>query len=79
LWNTEASAGKINLVFCSTCRPGFCCPFDLKRQGRAEEHIALLLLSPKLIRKRLAILRAMLKKNPQRRVGLPKEAEKFFS
>jgi len=69
--NTELR-GKV-IWFLLTCRPDLL-PVDLKRQGRAEEHIAL--FYPDSDEERLAMLRAMLKKT-----GIPiasPEAEKFF-
>ena len=69
--NTEYR-GKV-IWFLLTCRPDLL-PVDLKRQGRAEEHIAL--FYPETPEERLALLRAM-----QRKIGmksLPAEVEKFF-
>ncbi|HTT25319.1 MAG TPA: AAA family ATPase [Candidatus Sulfotelmatobacter sp.] len=69
--NTEYR-GKV-IWFLLTCRPDLL-PVDLKRQGRAEEHIAL--FYPDTPEERLALLRAMLRK-----VGMkpfPAEIEKFF-
>ena len=69
--NTELR-GKV-IWFLLTCRPDLL-PVDLKRQGRAEEHIAL--FYPDTTEERLALLRAMLRK-----VGMPlfpAEVEKFF-
>jgi len=69
--NTELR-GKV-LWFLLTCRPDLL-PVDLKRQGRAEEHIAL--FYPDSVEERLALLRAM-----QRKVGMPvfsADIEKFF-
>ena len=69
--NTEYR-GKV-IWFLLTCRPDLL-PVDLKRQGRAEEHIAL--FYPETPEERLALLRAM-----QRKVGmkpLPADIEKFF-
>src|ERR1700722_7474497 len=69
--NTEYR-GKV-IWFLLTCRPDLL-PVDLKRQGRAEEHIAL--FYPDTPEERLALLRAM-----QRKVGLkplPADIEKFF-
>lgn len=69
--NTELR-GKV-IWFLLTCRPDLL-PVDLKRQGRAEEHIAL--FYPDTVEERLALLRAM-----QRKVGMPlffPEVEKFF-
>jgi AAA+ superfamily predicted ATPase len=69
--NTEYR-GKV-IWFLLTCRPDLL-PVDLKRQGRAEEHIAL--FYPETPEERLALLRAM-----QRKIGLkafPEDIEKFF-
>jgi AAA+ superfamily predicted ATPase len=69
--NTELR-GKV-IWFLLTCRPDLL-PVDLKRQGRAEEHIAL--FYPETPEERLALLRAM-----QRKVGaqpFSAELEKFF-
>jgi AAA+ superfamily predicted ATPase len=55
--NTELR-GKV-IWFLLTCRPDLL-PVDLKRQGRAEEHIAL--FYPETPQERLALLRAMQKK-----------------
>ena len=69
--NTEYR-GKV-IWFLLTCRPDLL-PVDLKRQGRAEEHIAL--FYPETPEERLALLRAM-----QRKIGMkpfPMEVEKFF-
>jgi len=69
--NTELR-GKV-IWFLLTSRPDLL-PVDLKRQGRAEEHIAL--FYPDTIEERLAMLRAMLKKT-----GIPlasADAENFF-
>lgn len=69
--NTEYR-GKV-IWFLLTCRPDLL-PVDLKRQGRAEEHIAL--FYPETPEERLALLRAM-----QRKVGMkpfPADIEKFF-
>ncbi len=55
--NTELR-GKL-IWFLLTCRPDLL-PVDLKRQGRAEEHIAL--FYPETPEERLALLRAMQKK-----------------
>ncbi len=69
--NTELR-GKV-IWFLLTCRPDLL-PVDLKRQGRAEEHIAL--FYPDTDDERLALLRAMQKKTG---TGLSSpEAEKFF-
>jgi AAA+ superfamily predicted ATPase len=69
--NTELR-GKV-IWFLLTCRPDLL-PVDLKRQGRAEEHIAL--FYPETDDERLALLRAMQKKTGTQ-VSSP-EAEKFF-
>lgn len=69
--NTELR-GKV-IWFLLTCRPDLL-PVDLKRQGRAEEHIAL--FYPETTEERLALLRAM-----QRKIGMPPfpaDVEKFF-
>lgn len=69
--NTELR-GKV-IWFLLTCRPDLL-PVDLKRQGRAEEHIAL--FYPETSEERLALLRAM-----QKKIGMgsfPSEIEKFF-
>jgi len=69
--NTEYR-GKV-IWFLLTCRPDLL-PVDLKRQGRAEEHIAL--FYPDTPEERLALLRAM-----QRKIGMqpfPAEIERFF-
>src|SRR5438445_5145553 len=69
--NTELR-GKV-IWFLLTCRPDLL-PVDLKRQGRAEEHIAL--FYPDTQEERLALLRAM-----QRKIGMkpfPEDIEKFF-
>src|SRR5260370_1275484 len=69
--NTELR-GKV-IWFLLTCRPDLL-PVDLKRQGRAEEHIAL--FYPDTDEERLAPLRAM-----QRKVGMkpfPEDIEMFF-
>src|SRR6516164_4632025 len=69
--NTELR-GKV-IWFLLTCRPDLL-PVDLKRQGRAEEHIAL--FYPDTNEERLALLRAM-----QRKTGTEirsAEVEKFF-
>lgn len=69
--NTELR-GKV-IWFLLTCRPDLL-PVDLKRQGRAEEHIAL--FYPDTTDERLALLRAM-----QRKIAMPpfnSEVEKFF-
>lgn len=69
--NTELR-GKV-IWFLLTCRPDLL-PVDLKRQGRAEEHIAL--FYPHTDGERLAMLRAMQKKTGTRVAS--EEAEKFF-
>jgi len=64
--------GKV-IWFLLTCRPDLL-PVDLKRQGRAEEHIAL--FYPDTPEERRALLRAMMKKS-----GMPAfsgDLEKFF-
>ncbi len=64
--------GKV-IWFLLTCRPDLL-PVDLKRQGRAEEHIAL--FYPDSPDERRALLRAMMKKS-----GMPAfsaDLEKFF-
>lgn len=69
--NTEYR-GKV-IWFLLTCRPDLL-PVDLKRQGRAEEHIAL--FYPDTPEERLALLRAM-----QRKIGMtpfPANIEQFF-
>jgi len=69
--NTEFR-GRV-IWFLLTCRPDLL-PVDLKRQGRAEEHIAL--FYPDTPDERLALLRAM-----QRKIGMksfPADVEKFF-
>jgi len=69
--NTEYR-GKV-IWFLLTCRPDLL-PVDLKRQGRAEEHIAL--FYPDTPDERRALLRAM-----QRKVGMPAfpaDIETFF-
>ena len=69
--NTELR-GKV-IWFLLTCRPDLL-PVDLKRQGRAEEHIAL--FYPGTQAERLALLRAM-----QKKIGMPlftADNEKFF-
>ena len=69
--NTELR-GQV-IWFLLTCRPDLL-PVDLKRQGRAEEHIAL--FYPETREERLALLRAMIKK-----VGMPvfpADSEEFF-
>jgi AAA+ superfamily predicted ATPase len=69
--NTEYR-GKV-IWFLLTCRPDLL-PVDLKRQGRAEEHLAL--FYPHTDEERLAMLRAMQKKTGTRVAS--EEAEKFF-
>src|SRR5580765_5031134 len=69
--NTEYR-GRV-IWFLLTCRPDLL-PVDLKRQGRAEEHIAL--FYPDTDEERLAMLRAMQKKTGSR-VSSP-DAEKLF-
>ena len=69
--NTELR-GKI-IWFLLTCRPDLL-PVDLKRQGRAEEHIAL--FYPHTDEERLAMLRAMQKKSGMKIASA--EAEQFF-
>jgi SpoVK/Ycf46/Vps4 family AAA+-type ATPase len=69
--NTELR-GKV-IWFLLTSRPDLL-PVDLKRQGRAEEHIAL--FYPETNEERLALLRAMLKKTGTN-LESP-DAEKFF-
>ncbi|PYV57566.1 MAG: AAA family ATPase [Acidobacteria bacterium] len=69
--NTELR-GKV-IWFLLTCRPDLL-PVDLKRQGRAEEHIAL--FYPDTTEERLALLRAM-----QRKIGMlpfSADVETFF-
>lgn len=69
--NTELR-GKV-IWFLLTCRPDLL-PVDLKRQGRAEEHIAL--FYPETPEERLALLRAM-----QKKIGMslfPADIENFF-
>ena len=69
--NTELR-GKV-IWFLLTCRPDLL-PVDLKRQGRAEEHIAL--FYPETLEERLALLRAM-----QKKIGMslfPADIENFF-
>ena len=70
--NTE-NRGKV-IWFLLTCRPDLL-PVDLKRQGRAEEHIAL--FYPETAEDRSAMLRAMLKKT-NTNFASPEEAEAFF-
>jgi SpoVK/Ycf46/Vps4 family AAA+-type ATPase len=69
--NTELR-GKV-IWFLLTCRPDLL-PVDLKRQGRAEEHIAL--FYPETDEERLALLRAMQKKTGTEIRS--EEVEKFF-
>jgi AAA+ superfamily predicted ATPase len=69
--NTE-HRGKV-IWFLLTCRPDLL-PVDLKRQGRAEEHLAL--FYPQTDGERLAMLRAMQKKSGLQ-IASP-EAEQFF-
>jgi AAA+ superfamily predicted ATPase len=69
--NTELR-GKV-IWFLLTCRPDLL-PVDLKRQGRAEEHIAL--FYPDTSEERLALLRAMQKKTHTQVAS--SEAEAFF-
>jgi AAA+ superfamily predicted ATPase len=68
--NTELR-GKV-IWFLLTCRPDLL-PVDLKRQGRAEEHIAL--FYPDTIDERRALLRAMQKKCA---IQLAPEVEQYF-
>ena len=69
--NTELR-GKV-IWFLLTCRPDLL-PVDLKRQGRAEEHIAL--FYPETEEERLAMLRAMQKKTGTQLIS--PEADKLF-
>ena len=69
--NTELR-GKV-IWFLLTCRPDLL-PVDLKRQGRAEEHIAL--FYPDTEAERLAMLRAMQKKTGTQLQST--DAEKLF-
>jgi AAA+ superfamily predicted ATPase len=69
--NTELR-GKV-IWFLLTCRPDLL-PVDLKRQGRAEEHIAL--FYPETDDERLSLFRAMQKKTGVQ-IASP-DAEKFF-
>jgi AAA+ superfamily predicted ATPase len=69
--NTEYR-GKV-IWFLLTCRPDLL-PVDLKRQGRAEEHLAL--FYPHTDAERLDMLRAMQKKTGTRVAS--EEAEKLF-
>jgi len=64
--------GKV-IWFLLTCRPDLL-PVDLKRQGRAEEHIAL--FYPDSPDERRALLRAMLKKSGM--AAFSADLEKFF-
>ena len=69
--NTEMR-GKV-IWFLLTCRPDLL-PVDLKRQGRAEEHIAL--FYPDTDEERAAMLRAMQKKSG---TELSAEVEQYFA
>jgi AAA+ superfamily predicted ATPase len=69
--NTELR-GKV-IWFLLTCRPDLI-PVDLKRQGRAEEHIAL--FYPDTKEERAALLDAMQKKSG---TELPAEAGQYFA
>src|SRR5215470_1775150 len=69
--NTELR-GKV-IWFLLTCRPDLL-PVDLKRQGRAEEHIAL--FYPDTPDERRALLRAMMKKGGM--AAFSADLEKFF-
>jgi len=69
--NTEYR-GKV-IWFLLTCRPDLL-PVDLKRQGRAEEHIAL--FYPETLEERRALLRAMQKKAGM--AAFSPDLEKFF-
>jgi SpoVK/Ycf46/Vps4 family AAA+-type ATPase len=69
--NTELR-GKV-IWFLLTCRPDLL-PVDLKRQGRAEEHIAL--FYPDTKEERAALLHAMQKKSGTQ---LSAEAEQYFA
>ncbi len=69
--NTE-NRGKV-IWFLLTCRPDLL-PVDLKRQGRAEEHMAL--FYPESEEERLAMFRAMLKKTGT--LVAAAEVESFF-
>src|ERR1700757_2701643 len=69
--NTELR-GRV-IWFLLTCRPDLL-PVDLKRQGRAEEHIAL--FYPHTDEERLAMLRAMQKKSGMQIAS--QDAEQFF-
>jgi SpoVK/Ycf46/Vps4 family AAA+-type ATPase len=68
--NTELR-GKV-IWFLLTCRPDLI-PVDLKRQGRAEEHIAL--FYPDTLEERGALLSAMQKKSG---IQLAPEVQKYF-
>jgi SpoVK/Ycf46/Vps4 family AAA+-type ATPase len=68
--NTELR-GKV-IWFLLTCRPDLI-PVDLKRQGRAEEHIAL--FYPDTVDERRALLRAMQKKCA---IQLAPDVEQYF-
>jgi SpoVK/Ycf46/Vps4 family AAA+-type ATPase len=68
--NTELR-GQV-IWFLLTCRPDLL-PVDLKRQGRAEEHLAL--FYPDTADERCALLRAMQKKCG---IQLPAEVEQYF-
>ncbi|MCC6538582.1 MAG: ATP-binding protein [Bryobacterales bacterium] len=70
--NTEYR-GKV-LWFLLTCRPDLL-PVDLKRQGRAEEHLAL--FYPESDEDRLAMFRAMQKKTATK-FDPPEPSEKLF-
>jgi SpoVK/Ycf46/Vps4 family AAA+-type ATPase len=70
--NTEYR-GKV-LWFLLTCRPDLL-PVDLKRQGRAEEHLAL--FYPETQEERLSIFRAMLKKTGAQ-FNAMEDVEKLF-
>lgn len=70
--NTEYR-GKV-LWFLLTCRPDLL-PVDLKRQGRAEEHLAL--FYPESDEDRLAMFRAMQKKTSTK-FDPPEPSEKLF-
>jgi len=70
--NTELR-GKV-IWFLLTCRPDLL-PVDLKRQGRAEEHIAL--FYPATDEERLALLRAMQKKTGTQ-LSSPEVEESFL-
>jgi AAA+ superfamily predicted ATPase len=70
--NTE-NRGKV-IWFLLTCRPDLL-PVDLKRQGRAEEHLAL--FYPEAAEDRSAMLQAMLKKTGTK-LAAPEEGEALF-